>query len=225
MASQIDQPAHLFKPLGLPTMQPIFHGKVALVTGAASGIGMAIAQRLASLGAGVVLVDLQSDPLQANADSIVAGGGVALAVQADVTRREDVERYVQAALGMDGGIDFFFNTASIAGLKASPGLLAYSVSKHAVVGMTRSAAVELAPHRVRVNAICPAPIDTPMGRQLDAGNSPQDPAAFHTQMLSRIPLARYGSAPEVAALATFLCSPEASFITGGVYPIDGGLTA
>jgi len=86
------------------------------------------------------------------------------------------------------------NTASIAGLRASPGLLAYSVSKHAVVCMTRSAAAELAPRGVRVNAICPAPINTPMGQLLEQGFSPGSPQAFRERMIGRIPMARYGSA-------------------------------
>jgi len=117
------------------------------------------------------------------------------------------------------------NTASIAGLRGSPGLLAYSVSKHAVVGMTRSAAAELAPRGVRVNAICPAPIETPMGKLLEEGFSPGSPQVFRERMIGRIPMARYGSAQEVAAMAVFLCSPDASYLTGGAFPVDGGATA
>jgi len=251
-------------------------GKVAVVTGAASGIGLAISQRLATEGASVVLVDLAGTAVQQAADNLVASGAQALAVAADVTSRADVEHYVQAAVAAFGGIDFFFNnagilgqvgpftecpdelfdrvmavnvkatwmgmklvapvlisrgggsivnTASIAGLRASPGLLAYSVSKHAVVGMTRSAAAELAPRGVRVNAICPAPIDTPMGQLLEQGFSPGSPQVFRERMIGRIPMARYGSAQEVAAMAVFLCSPDASYLTGGVFPVDGGATA
>jgi hypothetical protein len=114
------------------------------------------------------------------------------------------------------------NTASIAGLRASPGLLAYTASKHAVIGMTRTASVELACHGVRVNAVCPAPIDTPMGQQLDEGFDPQNPKAAHERFLSRIPMGRYGQPEEVAALVAFLFSADASFINGGIYTIDGG---
>jgi len=257
-------------------MQPRFSGKVAVVTGAASGIGLAISQRLATEGARVVLVDLAGTAVEQAAASLIASGAQALAVAADVTSRVDVEQYVQAAVAAFGGIDFFFNnagilgqvgpctecpdevfdrvmavnvkaawmgmrlvapvlisrgggsivnTASIAGLRGSPGLLAHSVSKHAVVGMTRSAAAELAPRGVRVNAICPAPIDTPMGQLLEQGFSPGSPQVFRERMIGRIPMARYGSAQGVAAMAVFLCSPDASYLTGGVFPVDGGATA
>jgi NAD(P)-dependent dehydrogenase (short-subunit alcohol dehydrogenase family) len=114
------------------------------------------------------------------------------------------------------------NTASIAGLRATPGLFAYTASKHAVIGMTRTASVELVRQGVRVNAVCPAPIDTPMGQQLDQGFEPRDPKVAHERFLSRIPMGRYGAPEEVAALVAFLCSADASFINGGIYTIDGG---
>lgn len=117
------------------------------------------------------------------------------------------------------------NTASAAGLRGSAGLSAYSISKHAVIGLTRSAANELAALGVRVNAVCPGPIDTAMGQQLDAGYSPQNPQAGHERVQSRIPMARYGKSEEVAALVCFLLSDEASYITGAAYPVDGGMTA
>ena len=90
-------------------------GKVAVVTGAASGIGLAISQRLATEGASVVLVDLAGTAVEQAADNLVASGAQALAVAADVTSRVDVEQYVQAAVAAYGGIDFFFNNAGILG--------------------------------------------------------------------------------------------------------------
>jgi 3alpha(or 20beta)-hydroxysteroid dehydrogenase len=117
------------------------------------------------------------------------------------------------------------NTASIAGLKATPGMVAYTASKHAVVAMTRTSSIELVKQGVRVNAVCPGPIETPMGAQLDAGIDPQDPKAGHERSVARIPMARYGKPEEVASVVAFLCSAEASFCNGGLYTIDGGMMA
>lgn len=117
------------------------------------------------------------------------------------------------------------NTASIAGLRGSPGLSGYTISKHALVGLTRGAAKELMPLRVRVNAVCPGPIETAMGQALDSGMNPQDPAAGHARVLSQIPAGRYGQASEVASLVAFLLSDESAYISGAVYPIDGAMTA
>ncbi len=116
------------------------------------------------------------------------------------------------------------NTASVAGLKATAGLIAYGASKHAVVGMTKTAARELAASNIRVNAVCPAPIETDMMRSIESDAIPQDPNSFKERVSSNIPLARYGEAEEVASLMAFLASTEASYITGGIYPIDGGQT-
>jgi len=117
------------------------------------------------------------------------------------------------------------NTASIAGLRGSRNLVAYTASKHAVVGLTRTAALELAPAGIRVNAICPSPIDTAMVRDLETGASPANPAAFHERLAATIPLRRYGQPEEVAALVTFLCSADADYLTGGIYTVDGGAMA
>jgi NAD(P)-dependent dehydrogenase (short-subunit alcohol dehydrogenase family) len=117
------------------------------------------------------------------------------------------------------------NTASVAGLVASPGMPAYVASKHAVIGLTKTAAGEVGRSGVRVNAVCPGPIDTRMIHALEAVLNPDDPASVGVRYQSSIPLGRYGTAEEVANLVQFLCSDLASNITGAQYVVDGGRTA
>lgn len=117
------------------------------------------------------------------------------------------------------------NTASVAGLVASPGMPAYVASKHAVIGLTKTAAGEVARAGVRVNAVCPGPIDTRMIHALEQMLNPDDPASVGTRYQANIPLGRYGTAEEIANLVLFLCSDLASNITGAQYVADGGRTA
>jgi NAD(P)-dependent dehydrogenase (short-subunit alcohol dehydrogenase family) len=117
------------------------------------------------------------------------------------------------------------NTASVAGLTGSPGMPAYVASKHAVLGLTKVAAGEVARQGVRVNAICPGPIDTRMIHALASQINPDDPGVVDARYQAGIPLGRYGTAEEVANVVQFLCSDLASNVTGAHYVVDGGRTA
>lgn len=257
-------------------MEPRFAGKVVVITGAAGGIGRAVAARFAREGARVALVDLDPAGLEESARAVREAGGEALAVTADVTRLVDAQRYAATAVTRFGGIDVLFNnagvlgavsplvdypeeifdrvmavnvkavwlgmkvaapairargggaivnTASIAGLRGTPRLAAYTASKHAVVGLTRTAALELVRDGIRVNAVCPAPIETAMADLLDRGFNPRAPEAARERLAATIPMRRYGTPGEVAALVAFLASAEASYINGAVYTVDGGAMA
>jgi NAD(P)-dependent dehydrogenase (short-subunit alcohol dehydrogenase family) len=117
------------------------------------------------------------------------------------------------------------NTASVAGLVGTPGMSAYVASKHAVIGLTKSAAGEVARSGVRVNAVCPGPIETDMMRRVEAEIDPADPAAVAGRYRAALPLGRYGTAEEVASVVLFLCSGLAANVNGAQYVIDGGRTA
>jgi NAD(P)-dependent dehydrogenase (short-subunit alcohol dehydrogenase family) len=114
------------------------------------------------------------------------------------------------------------NTASIAGVIGSPGVVGYIAAKHAVVGITRTAALETGGRGIRVNAVCPGPISGRMMASLEDGFGGED---VHEKLLNAIPLRRYGTVEEVAAIVAFLLSPEAGFCHGGTYLLDGGQTA
>jgi NAD(P)-dependent dehydrogenase (short-subunit alcohol dehydrogenase family) len=117
------------------------------------------------------------------------------------------------------------NTASVAGLVASPGMPAYVASKHAVIGLTKTAAGEVGRSGVRVNAVCPGPIDTRMIQSLESMLNAGDPSSVRQRYQQNIPIGRYGTAEEVANLVIFLSSDLASNITGAQYVVDGGRTA
>lgn len=116
------------------------------------------------------------------------------------------------------------NSSSTAGLTGTPGVPAYNASKHAVIGLTRSAAAEWAPRGIRINAVCPGPIESRMMTSLEQGLMPGDLQGLRTLLTGRIPAARYGTAEEVAALVAFLASEDARYIVGSMMTVDGGLT-
>ena len=249
--------------------------KTAIITGAAGGIGKALAKRLAERKINLVLVDLNGAALDAVIAELALDGAHVLAVAADVSQENDVRKYVDQALARFGSIDYFannagiespcaliedqtiaaldhvynvnvrgvflglqkvipvmkkqksgaiLNTSSLAGLMAGPTMSPYVMSKHAVIGLTRTAANELGPFGIRVNAVLPGTINTRMMRQIET-NSGTTPADYMAAVETTIPMGRYGEPEEVAAVMNFLLSDEASYVTASLYTVDGGMMA
>jgi len=248
-------------------------GKVAIVTGAGSGIGLAIARLFARQGAHVVALDLDSAAAAATADAIRSTGGQAEALTCDVADADQVaaafstvgrsvqridilvnnagiahvgtiEQTTEAELdrlyrvnvkgvflcaraaipimvAQGGGV--MLNMASIASLIGLPDRFAYSMSKGAVLTMTRSIAVDYMKQNIRCNCICPARVHTPFVDQYVAKHYAGREEEVLRQLSAYQPIGRMGTSEEVAFLALYLCSDEASFITGQAYPIDGGV--
>jgi len=252
-------------------MSMTFSGQVALVTGAAAGIGRATAQAFAAEGLKVVVADLDVAGGEGTVESIRAAGGEAIFVRCDVTREAEVQKLMEQAVGAYGRLDYAFNnagieiekgkladgtldefdaimgvnvkgvwlcikyqlplmqaqgggvivnTASVAGLGAAPKMSIYAASKHAVIGLTKSAAIEYAKRGIRVNAVCPAVIDTDMFRR--AYEADPRKAEFAAAMH---PVGRIGKVEEIASAVLYLCSDGAAFTTGHALTVDGGATA
>jgi NAD(P)-dependent dehydrogenase (short-subunit alcohol dehydrogenase family) len=239
-------------------------GRSGLVTGAASGIGLAYAEMLAEAGAAVTLTDIDGDAAEREAERLRGLGQDARAVQLDVTDDASVRAAVKV-VEADGGLDVLINNAGIGGavtpvdqysgdewhrvietnlssvfygikygaramkLRAERGVIvsissilgfvglrgapAYVAAKHAIVGLTKSAALDLAPSGIRVLAVAPAFVHTPMI------------AGAEEAMLPLHPIGRLGSPGDVASLVSHLAADESSFLTGATYLVDGGYTA
>lgn len=246
-----------------------FHGRVALVTGGNSGIGLAAARRFAREGARVVLAARRKEQGAEAVALIEADGGEAAFVETDVTDSRSVREMVGFCVGTFGRLDFAYNNAGItghvhtdiadadeemfdrvmatnvrgtwlsmkyeipailaagggaivncssgAGLRGGPRSSAYYASKHAVLGMTKSVALEYAARGIRANAVCPGLIMTSIA-ETGFAQAPDKLAYF----LGRIPMGHAGQPDEVARVVTWLCSAESDFVTGAAIPVDGG---
>lgn len=251
----------------------LLNDKVAVITGAGSGIGCASAIKFAREGAKVVVADVQDDGSAETVRSIQSAGGTAAAIHTDVTDASAVDRMIKTAVETYGRLDILFNNAGMIikgtvldvdeesfdrifavnvkgvflGCKAAiPIMLSqgggvilntasqmgtvgfeessvYPATKGAVIQMTRCLALDHATDGIRVNALCPGPIDTPMN--LQSSHLMGDVAEDQKRLIDRTPLARKGTAEEMANVAAFLCSDESSFVTGAAILADGGWTA
>lgn len=247
-----------------------FQGKVALVTGAASGMGLAAAIAFAEAGAAVVMADFRESIVEAEAERVAAGGHKVLALGCDVSDDAQVEQMVERTVAEFGRLDAAFNNAgvmaqiaptadstrkdwdrvidtnlrgvwscmkyelrqmerqgsgaivnnaSVGALTGNPGIGAYIASKHGVVGLTRTAALEYIKQGIYVNAVNPGLIDTQIARDVVSG----DEQAYN-EIAKHVPIGRAGRPEEIASAVLWLCSPAASYVVGQAITVDGGMT-
>ena len=258
-------------------MMAEFDRNIAVVTGAADGIGQATSVMLAARGARVLLVDIDDDRLTATENQIIDAGGQARAHLADVTDAAQVRGYVETALDTFGPIDAFFNnagiqgpvgritefpedgfdqviavnlrgvflglkyvlpgmverrqgsvvnTASMGAVGGVPGVAGYVAAKHGVLGLTKTAALEVADTGVRVNAVLPGNIRTKLAAAGDAAIRSGGPSLDNMSgPAATVPQGRIGEPGEIAATVCFLVSDDSQHITGAAVPVDGGITA
>ncbi|HEN3635880.1 TPA: glucose 1-dehydrogenase [Yersinia enterocolitica] len=247
-----------------------FKDQVALITGAASGMGLATANAFAAAGASVVMADISEEAVKAAAAALNDAGYKALGIRCDVANIDEVKAMVDHAVATFGRIDVAFNNAGVQSPVAETALAdpedydfvmdvnlrgiwncmkyeliqmkkqgsgaivnnsslgglvgiaergIYHASKHGVVGLTKSAGLEYAPQNIRVNAICPGIIETPMV----SGMLESQPEAM-AELMKDVPIKRLGRAEEIADAVLWLCSPASSFVIGHALPVDGGYT-
>jgi NAD(P)-dependent dehydrogenase (short-subunit alcohol dehydrogenase family) len=247
-----------------------FRGKVALVTGAAAGMGLATANAFAEAGANVVLADYKEETVKAAVQKLVTAGHNAIAVRCDVSDDAQVAALVDRTVAEFGRIDAAFNNAgvmahiaptadstredwdrviginlrgvwscmkhelrhmerqgsgaivnnaSVGALTGNPGIASYIASKHGVVGLTRTAALEYVKKGIRVNAVNPGLIDTQVARDVVSGNE-----QAYEDIAKNVPIGRAGKPEEIASTVLWLCSPGASYVVGHALTVDGGMT-